>query len=163
MVGVHQHDQPMIELRRLHRFFGNTKAVNDVSFEVGKGQVFGYIGPNGAGKTTSMRILATLELPSYGDAMIDGLSVVNDPDLVRKEWALCLTVLVPMPISIASSTSTSLLGPTAWSVKNVAKRFGVHSRSLDSIRSPRNRFADCPKGCDNAFAWAEPWSIARRC
>ncbi len=84
MVGVHQHDQPMIELRRLHRFFGNTKAVNDVSFEVGKGQVFGYIGPNGAGKTTSMRILATLELPSYGDAMIDGLSVVNDPDLVRK-------------------------------------------------------------------------------
>jgi ABC-2 type transport system ATP-binding protein len=58
--------------------------VNDVSFDVYPGQVFGYIGPNGAGKTTSMRILATLELPSYGDALIDGLSVVNDPDLVRK-------------------------------------------------------------------------------
>jgi ABC-2 type transport system ATP-binding protein len=74
----------MIEMRRLHRFFGATRAVNDISFEVYPGQVFGYIGPNGAGKTTSMRILATLELPSYGDALIDGLSVVNDPDLVRK-------------------------------------------------------------------------------
>ncbi|MEZ6074920.1 MAG: ATP-binding cassette domain-containing protein [Pirellulaceae bacterium] len=44
------------------------QAVHDVSFEVEAGQVFGYIGPNGAGKTTSMRILATLDLPDYGDA-----------------------------------------------------------------------------------------------
>jgi len=74
----------MIELRRLHRFFGVTRAVNDVSFEVPKGEVFGFIGPNGAGKTTSMRILATLELPTYGDAYIDGFSCINDPDRVRR-------------------------------------------------------------------------------
>ncbi len=74
----------MIELRRLHRNFGATRAVDDVSFEVHKGQVFGFIGPNGAGKTTSMRILATLDLPSAGDAMVDGFSVVNDPDRVRR-------------------------------------------------------------------------------
>jgi ABC-2 type transport system ATP-binding protein len=73
-----------IELRRLHKFFGETKAVNDISFSVGRGHVFGYIGPNGAGKTTSMRILATLDLPSYGDAFVDGFSVVNDPELVRR-------------------------------------------------------------------------------
>ena len=75
---------PMIQLRRLYRFFGNTRAVNDVSFEVEAGQVFGFIGPNGAGKTTSMRILATLDLPDYGDALVDGFSVINDPDRVRK-------------------------------------------------------------------------------
>jgi ABC-2 type transport system ATP-binding protein len=74
----------MIELRNLHRTFGPTKAVNDISFEVPAGAVFGYIGPNGAGKTTSMRILSTLELPSRGDAYIDGFSVVQDPDRVRK-------------------------------------------------------------------------------
>ncbi|MFH1268489.1 MAG: ABC transporter ATP-binding protein [Planctomycetota bacterium] len=74
---------PMIELRGLHRYFGETKAVNDVSFEVRRGQVFGYIGPNGAGKTTSMRVLATLDLPTAGDAFIDGFSVLNDPDRVR--------------------------------------------------------------------------------
>lgn len=77
-------DHPMIELRRLHRFFGSTRAVQDVSFEVPRGQVFGYIGPNGAGKTTSMRILASLDLPSYGDAFVDGFSVINDPDRVRR-------------------------------------------------------------------------------
>jgi ABC-2 type transport system ATP-binding protein len=76
--------QPMIALRRLHRFFGTTRAVNDVSFEVYPGQVFGYIGPNGAGKTTSMRILATLDTPNAGDALVDGFSVVNDPDRVRR-------------------------------------------------------------------------------
>lgn len=75
---------PMIQLRRLFRFFGNTRAVDDVSFEVEAGQVFGFIGPNGAGKTTSMRILATLDVPDYGDALIDGFSVINDPDRVRK-------------------------------------------------------------------------------
>ncbi|MCO6455991.1 MAG: ABC transporter ATP-binding protein [Pirellulaceae bacterium] len=74
----------MIELRRLHRFFGSTRAVQDISFDVGQGEVFGYIGPNGAGKTTSMRILATLDLPTYGDALVDGFSVVNDPDRVRR-------------------------------------------------------------------------------
>jgi ABC-2 type transport system ATP-binding protein len=64
--------------------FDQTHAVNDVSFEVYAGEVFGYIGPNGAGKTTSMRILATLDEPSSGDALVDGFSVVDDPDRVRR-------------------------------------------------------------------------------
>ena len=84
MVGFHESPHPMIELHRLHRFFGETRAVNDVSFSVPKGEVFGYIGPNGAGKTTSMRILSTLDLPSFGDARVDGFSCLNDPDRVRK-------------------------------------------------------------------------------
>ncbi|MGE3640953.1 MAG: ABC transporter ATP-binding protein, partial [Pirellulales bacterium] len=75
---------PQIELRHLHRVFQETHAVNDVSFEVAPGEVFGYIGPNGAGKTTSMRILATLDEPTAGDALVDGFSVVDDPDRVRR-------------------------------------------------------------------------------
>ncbi|MEX0938931.1 MAG: ABC transporter ATP-binding protein [Pirellulales bacterium] len=74
----------MIRFDRLHRHFGSTRAVDDVSFEVHRGEVFGYIGPNGAGKTTSMRILATLDLPTAGDAYVDGFSVVDDPDRVRQ-------------------------------------------------------------------------------
>jgi ABC-2 type transport system ATP-binding protein len=76
--------RPLIEVRRLHRYFGPTKAVYDMNFEVYAGEVFGYIGPNGAGKTTSMRILATLDEPTYGDAFVDGFSVVDDPDRVRR-------------------------------------------------------------------------------
>lgn len=74
----------MIEINRVSRFFGNTCAVNDLSFQVKPGEVLGFIGPNGAGKTTTMRILSTLDEPDIGDAFVDGFSVVNDPDRVRK-------------------------------------------------------------------------------
>lgn len=84
MIATVGGEDAVIELRRVHRFFGKTRAVDDVSFSVARGSVFGYIGPNGAGKTTSMRILATLELPSYGDAIVDGFSVINDPEMVRR-------------------------------------------------------------------------------
>lgn len=91
---------PVIELRQLCRTFGDTKAVDEVSFEVPRGSVFGYIGPNGAGKTTSMRILATLELPTSGEALIEGLSSVNDPDRVRSRLGF-------MPDSFGTYADTS--------------------------------------------------------
>jgi ABC-2 type transport system ATP-binding protein len=81
---VPSRSEPALELRHLHRFFGRLKAVDDVSFKAYAGQVMGFIGPNGAGKTTSMRILATLDLPTAGDAFICGDSVVDYPDRVRK-------------------------------------------------------------------------------
>ena len=75
---------PAFEFRNLHRYFGLLRAVDNVSFAGYSGEVMGYIGPNGAGKTTSMRILATLEMPTAGDAFVQGYSVVDDPDQVRK-------------------------------------------------------------------------------
>ena len=89
--------QTMIELIGLRRHFGSTRAVDDVSFSVPRGQVFGYIGPNGAGKTTSMRILATLDMPDAGDATIDGFSVVNDPDRARLRLGFMPDYLVTYP------------------------------------------------------------------
>jgi ABC-2 type transport system ATP-binding protein len=84
MIAAASPSHPMIEFRGLHRHFGTTRAVQDITFSVERGQVFGYIGPNGAGKTTSMRILATLDLPTWGDAFVDGFSCINDPDRVRR-------------------------------------------------------------------------------
>lgn len=75
---------PSIEIRNLHRFFGTLRAVDNVSFSAFPGQVMGFIGPNGAGKTTAMRILATLDLPTAGDALICGESVIDEPDQVRR-------------------------------------------------------------------------------
>lgn len=76
--------EPVIEIQSLCRLFKTTKAVDDLSFRVDAGQVFGFIGPNGAGKTTTMRILATLDTPTSGHAWVDGFSVVDDPDRVRR-------------------------------------------------------------------------------
>lgn len=59
-------------------------AVNDLSFAVNQGEVFGLLGPNGAGKTTTLRILATLIRPDSGDATVNGHSIVKEPDKVRE-------------------------------------------------------------------------------
>jgi ABC-2 type transport system ATP-binding protein len=73
-----------VSVNNLHRSFGKTHAVQGISFEFGSGQIFGFIGPNGAGKTTTMRILATLDEPTDGDAKIDGVSVVEHPERARQ-------------------------------------------------------------------------------
>ena len=58
-------------------------AVNDLSFTAYEGEIFGLLGPNGAGKTTTLRMLSTLIRPDRGDALVDGFSVVKEPDQVR--------------------------------------------------------------------------------
>ena len=59
-------------------------AVNDISFAVQKGEIFGLLGPNGAGKTTTLRMLATLIKPDSGDALLNGESIVKNPFGVRE-------------------------------------------------------------------------------
>lgn len=75
---------PCVEVQCLRRSFGRTVAVNDVSFALSAGHVFGFVGPNGAGKTTTMRIMATLDEPDAGDVLVDGVSVVDYPEDARR-------------------------------------------------------------------------------
>jgi len=72
-----------VRIVNLKRYFGRTKAVDGISFEFTAGNVFGFVGPNGAGKTTAMRILATLDDPTEGNAYINGVSLVDDPEKAR--------------------------------------------------------------------------------
>lgn len=60
-------------------------AVDDLSFKAYKGEIYGLLGPNGAGKTTTLRMLATLIKPNSGDAIVDGKSIVKEPDEVRNK------------------------------------------------------------------------------
>jgi ABC-2 type transport system ATP-binding protein len=72
-----------IAVSKLHRRFGNIRAVDGVDFEIPKGSVCGFIGSNGAGKTTTMRILATLDHPTSGRVLVSGVDVVQEPWKVR--------------------------------------------------------------------------------
>lgn len=74
----------MISVTNLTKTYGSRIALDHVSFEVPKGEVFGFVGPNGAGKTTTIRILAALLEPSDGQALIDGADVTREPDLVHE-------------------------------------------------------------------------------
>jgi ABC-2 type transport system ATP-binding protein len=74
----------IIEVKNLTKKFGNFSAVDDISFEVKKGEIFGLLGPNGAGKSTTLRMLSTLSRPTKGTATIGGYDTVKNDMEVRK-------------------------------------------------------------------------------
>jgi ABC-2 type transport system ATP-binding protein len=77
-------ETPAIRLRHVTHRFGGSVAVDDLSLDVPRGEIFGFIGPNGAGKTTTIRIMATLLEPSSGKVEIDGIDAIEDPVGVRR-------------------------------------------------------------------------------
>jgi ABC-2 type transport system ATP-binding protein len=79
---------PAVEVENLVKRFGDFAAVDDVSFSVEPGELFGFLGPNGAGKTTTISILCTLLTPSDGTARVAGYDVVKDHGLVRSSIGL---------------------------------------------------------------------------
>ncbi len=68
----------------LGKHFGTFKAVDDVSFTIPKGEIFGLLGPNGAGKTTTIRMLCGILAPSYGEASVLGYDVIHHPEQVKR-------------------------------------------------------------------------------
>lgn len=74
----------MIEVIHFTKRYGDFVAVDDLTFTIGKGEIFGFIGPNGAGKSTTIRFLATLLRPTSGEGRIAGHSVSQDPMAVRR-------------------------------------------------------------------------------
>src|SRR6476619_6849391 len=78
----------MIRVEKLVKRFGDVTAVDSISFEVRKGEIFAFLGPNGAGKTTTIKILTTLLRPTSGHFEIDGLDPVKQPDEVRRRFGI---------------------------------------------------------------------------
>ena len=73
-----------VETRDLVKTFGDFVAVDRVSLEVSRGEIFGFLGPNGAGKSTTIRILCGLITPTSGVALVNGIDVAKDPEEVRR-------------------------------------------------------------------------------
>ena len=78
----------IVGVENLVKRFGALVAVNDISFNVAPGEIFGFLGPNGAGKTTTINILCTLSKPTSGQATIDGFDVVRQQSQVRQSIGL---------------------------------------------------------------------------
>ncbi len=76
--------QPILKAQDLHKHFDEVKAVQGVSFQIAQGEIYSLLGPNGAGKTTTISMLTGLLSPTMGDATIDGHSVVNNVNEVKK-------------------------------------------------------------------------------
>lgn len=85
----------MLKVENLYKEFGNIKAVNSISFEVKKGQVFGLLGPNGAGKSTIISMISTLIEPTKGDILFEGKSILKDSKSIRQKLGV-----VPQDIAL---------------------------------------------------------------
>jgi ABC-2 type transport system ATP-binding protein len=86
-----------IEVKELKKFYGNTHAVDGVSFAVGQGEIFGMLGPNGAGKTTTTEILEGLRPPDSGSVRVLGMDVAREPQKIKQRIGVQLqtTALYP--------------------------------------------------------------------
>lgn len=76
--------EQVITCKGLTKRFGDFTAVNKISFDVAKGEIFGFLGANGAGKTTAMRILCGLSFPTEGEATVAGYDVYKQQELIKK-------------------------------------------------------------------------------
>lgn len=158
-----------ITVENLTRNFGTTIAVNNITFSVKKGEIFGFLGPNGAGKTTTIKILTTLLTPTNGSAKVLEYNVEKDRDLVRNQIGIVFQdpsldmdltgrenlrfhgLLYNMPENIIKQRTTlliELIELGEWVDKPVKTYSGGMRRRLEIIRallhSPKILFLDEP-------------------
>lgn len=95
----------LLEAKELSRFFGDTAAVNNVSFSIKQGEVLGFLGPNGAGKSTTMRMLTGNLAPDNGQIIINGIDLLDNP----KQAKACIGYLPETPPLYKEHTVTEFL------------------------------------------------------
>ncbi len=88
-------ERPLLEVRSLSRNFGGIRAVNECSFNVGKGSITGLIGPNGAGKTTVFSLISGFHIPDSGRVFLDGRDITGLPSHEVFRAGLCRTFQIP--------------------------------------------------------------------
>jgi ABC-2 type transport system ATP-binding protein len=119
----------MITVRSVSKSFGNIEAVKNVSFNIGKGEIFGILGPNGAGKSTIVNILNTLVKPDTGDVIIDKVNIKDDGEIIK-----LIIGVVPQEIALYEELSAyenlmfwgGLYGLAKQELKaNVARTLGI--------------------------------------
>ncbi len=115
----------MLKVENLYKEFGSIKAVNGISFEVKKGQVFGLLGPNGAGKSTTISMISTLIEPTNGAILFEGNSILKDSKQLRQKLGV-----VPQDIALYPSL-TGYENLSFWGSVYGLKGAELKSRILD--------------------------------
>ena len=141
-----------IEVQNLTRRFGNFVAVNDVSFEVRAGEIFGFLGSNGAGKSTTIRMLCGLLQPTSGTATVGGIDVIRDPEGVKRRigymsqrFSLYETLTVDQNIAFFGGIY-GLTGDRLAARRDfVLDMAGLRGRERELTRSLAGRLASAPR------------------
>ena len=176
-----------IDVQHIVKKFGDFTAIDDVSFTVDQGEIFGLLGPNGAGKSTLIRMLTTLIPPTSGSARVDGIDVIEDPNGVRKvigvipqamtsdlelsvyENLLIFAKLYGVPREKRDPLIADLLEQvelTKWANEQVKKLSGGMRRRVEIARGlvhhPRVLFLDEPTTGLDPVSRAAVWEMVRK-
>ncbi|MGM0405363.1 MAG: ABC transporter ATP-binding protein [Thermoplasmatota archaeon] len=112
----------MIEVKRLKKRFGSTLAVDDVTFKVEDGEIYGLLGPNGSGKSTTLKILTGILKPTFGEVHVDGINSSKHPNRVKE-----VIGYVPESVDLYESLTPNDLFNMVGSIRGIEPR-QLHSR-----------------------------------
>jgi ABC-2 type transport system ATP-binding protein len=116
-----------ISVRGLTRHYGGVMAIDGISFEVGRGEVFGLLGPNGAGKTTTLECILGLGRPDQGEIAVLGQDVISNPRAVKAKTGAVLQA-TGLQDKITAREALNLFRsfyPTPLATDDLLKRFGL--------------------------------------
>ena len=138
-----------LDVRDLHKSFGDFKAVNGVSFTIHKGEIFGLLGPNGAGKTTTIRMLSTVLDPDSGEIFIGGHLVAKESETVRSLIGVC-----PQELALYEDLSA---------FDNIASPLEAHRLDKSAVRSSHQTAVDSRTLIGSASPRRPPRSTSTSC
>ncbi|MDE6696706.1 MAG: ABC transporter ATP-binding protein [Muribaculaceae bacterium] len=122
---MHSCNDKVISVRNLTKCFGSFTAVDHISFDVAKGEIFGFLGANGAGKTTAMRMLCGLSVPTSGDGQVAGCDIITQAEEIKRrigymsqKFSLYSGLTVDENISLFST----IYGMTSNQIKESSER-----------------------------------------
>ena len=121
-------EENVIEAQGLTKVFGDFKAVNDISFEVAKGEIFGFLGANGAGKTTAIKMLIGISRPTSGKATVAGFDVYSETESIKK--------------NIGYMSQKFALYDDLTVKENITFFGGIYGLSRADIREKRNQLVE---------------------
>lgn len=135
-------DTNIINVTNLKKFFGKIVAVNNISFTVSKGEIFGFLGPNGAGKTTTVRMLTGILTPDNGHITIDGLDIRRNPVQAKTRMGV-IPEVGNVYADLTAKQNLYLAGRYYGLSKNfiekkaeeILKNLGIYERSNDLVRT----------------------------
>jgi ABC-2 type transport system ATP-binding protein len=133
-----------IELKHLEKQYRDVKAVDDLSLQVGKGELFGLLGPNGAGKTTIISILCGLIKPSSGSATVCGYDVQKEPTKVKEKIGVCIQETAVYPF-LTGAENVDLFG-------------NLNSMNNETLKSRKNLLLDKMGLAEDAKRKADKYS-----
>lgn len=146
--------EKVISVRNLTKRFGNFTAVDHISFDVAKGEIFGFLGANGAGKTTAMRMLCGLSRPTEGDGRVAGCDIISQPEMIKtrigymsQKFSLYANLTVEENIRLFAT----IYGMTDAQIKSASDELFIEL-GMENLR--RSYVKDIPVGWKQKLAFA---------